>query len=526
MKFNVLLLISLLFLFSGCAAAGAGIGVVQVEISNNVTVVTALVNNTLTFDNGGSLTDNGTCAFIISPNGSDQIQVCDGASIHFVSEGVNTYIINRTLNQFLVDTNVNGTMTANSFIGDGSGLSNLSGGSTPFGLGTWGYESFTFEPPGPGAFRLNSTVVENASILWLSEFSIDGVNKGNLLGSVIDVGTELYFQQTNDRNNFFNTVVTSITDDGLYLEFNITSTEVTGTITPGVPFILYAIGNGGGGAIAFNGLTDVNVPSPSDGDVVFFDSGTSKWINTNKIQIEGQGVRLEDSTNQLKITDSDDSKTWIIKVESGDLIINDPTGSGNIIKFRTDNGKMGFDAIGTFVNEFSNDGTLAGNSNDALTTEQAVKTYADISRQYVRSVNSETATNLNILEVSDFDVNVPITGTTTISGDFTAVTDGIKLDFNGVIFVTSIVHMTAGAGRVNVQTRLKINNVSQGAIGNSYVRVNGGVDQSSAINGDIITVSSGDILSVGARREPGQTVAASTTMAQNGTSSLLIMRMS
>lgn len=39
-------------------------------------------------------------------------------------------------------------------------------------------------------------------------------------------------------------------------------------------------------------------------------------------------------------------------------------------------GKVGFPA-GTSVNEFSTDGTLAGNSDDAVPTEKAVKTYVD-----------------------------------------------------------------------------------------------------------------------------------------------------
>lgn len=71
--------------------------------------------------------------------------------------------------------------------------------------------------------------------------------------------------------------------------------------------------------------------------------------------------------------------TSIIRAASGQTsnIFQLSNSGGTSLVFFDANGKLGWTAAGTTINEFSTDGTLAGNSDDAVPTEKAVKTYAD-----------------------------------------------------------------------------------------------------------------------------------------------------
>ena len=52
---------------------------------------------------------------------------------------------------------------------------------------------------------------------------------------------------------------------------------------------------GGGGASALTDLSDVNVSSPSNGQVLKYDNTTSKWVNTN----ESGGGHIYSTTEQV-----------------------------------------------------------------------------------------------------------------------------------------------------------------------------------------------------------------------------------
>lgn len=116
--------ILIVFLVIGLALSSGGplntlIPVGDINVTNVVNIVTALINDTLTFDDGATITDNGTCLILRSPSQSDQIQLCDNNSIHFFSAFMETIMFNSTFANFNVDTNINGTLTANTFIGGG-----------------------------------------------------------------------------------------------------------------------------------------------------------------------------------------------------------------------------------------------------------------------------------------------------------------------------------------------------------------------------------------------------------------------
>jgi len=116
----------------------------------------------------------------------------------------------------------------------------------------------------------------------------------------------------------------------------------------------------------------------------------ANWTDADPILAQGEfGIELD--TNRLKIGDG--STNWVslqyfTGFDSTGAIVTDPAGSNTQIQFN-DNGEFGassdltfsggqlYLASGTGINEFSTDGTLAGNSDDVVPTEQAVKTYVD-----------------------------------------------------------------------------------------------------------------------------------------------------
>jgi hypothetical protein len=61
--------------------------------------------------------------------------------------------------------------------------------------------------------------------------------------------------------------------------------------------------------------------------------------------------------------------------------------------------------LGEQINEFSSDGTLAGGSNKAVPTEQAVKTYVDTQIQVhaARTYGSTTTGGMAFEQYIDFD---------------------------------------------------------------------------------------------------------------------------
>jgi len=105
---------------------------------------------------------------------------------------------------------------------------------------------------------------------------------------------------------------------------------------------------------------------------------------------DGDAAVVTDAVNNIKYNYTYDSSNST--AESDPTIINPDSNSGD--------GRWLLTAIrgmtlqcenGTAINEFSIDGTLAGNSDDAVPTEKAVKIYVDIQRQYVKVSEVQTS---------------------------------------------------------------------------------------------------------------------------------------
>ena len=142
------------------------------------------------------------------------------------------------------------------------------------GLGSWSYNSaFQFAPPASGEFRLDNATVSSATTLWIHDFDRDSVDRGNLLNFILVPGTLLYFQQINNKNNYFIAEVSSNTDSGTYVTASITDVQVTGS-TPVAPYIVYAYGNTG---------SDIS-KEYIDGSLGARDASIDKLFEQNEIQ--------------------------------------------------------------------------------------------------------------------------------------------------------------------------------------------------------------------------------------------------
>lgn len=77
--------------------------------------------------------------------------------------------------------------------------------------------------------------------------------------------------------------------------------------------------------------------------------------------------------------------------------------------FRTTNTGFTSLTLGTSINEFSIDGTLAGNSDDAVPTEKAVKTYVDAEKSTLsRTLTLDTPTASNDITIFRTDVAITV----------------------------------------------------------------------------------------------------------------------
>ncbi len=140
-------------------------------------------------------------------------------------------------------------------------------------------------------------------------------------------------------------------------------------------------------------------------------------------------------------------------------------------------------STGVTVNEFSSDGTLVGNADNAVPTEKAVKTYIDtaissidlaangtvntgtISRLAYYGVNDKIVSQTNadlswnnstsVLSVKTVNVtqNASVAGTLNVTGDTTLSND---LTVNGTIYTTSILDETTGVVTISAGSDLVI----------------------------------------------------------------------
>lgn len=54
---------------------------------------------------------------------------------------------------------------------------------------------------------------------------------------------------------------------------------------------------GGGGASTLSDLTDTNISTPTNGQVLTYDNNTSKWVNSNNVDISGKADKVSGATN-------------------------------------------------------------------------------------------------------------------------------------------------------------------------------------------------------------------------------------
>lgn len=142
------------------------------------------------------------------------------------------------------------------------------------------------------------------------------------------------------------------------------------------------------------------------------------------------------------------------------------------------NGKLQLNA-GTSINEFSTDGTMAGDSNDAVPTEQAVKEYtndslaaASVKKNATQSINNATATKITWqTELFDHGANFA-------SSTFTAPVTGIYHVYASLRFSTIASGTDIGLHiRVNSSPVLE-NHIYPGASDDPVVAVSGTVSAS------------------------------------------------
>jgi len=150
-----------------------------------------------------------------------------------------------------------------------------------------------------------------------------------------------------------------------------------------------------------NGYVQFKHEGKLSGDQNFFWDDINKYLGigtltpTDSLDVSSSGgVRIGHTTNAyagtLRFNGSTfqgfDGTSWIAFAVQGGATV--PGGSNTYIQYN-DNGSFGGDVgltysggylsltSGTSINEFSTDGTLGDNSDDAVPTEQAVKTYVD-----------------------------------------------------------------------------------------------------------------------------------------------------
>jgi len=187
---------------------------------------------------------------------------------------------------------------------------------------------------------------------------------------------------------------------------------------------------GGGSSVRYlNDLQDVTLSALSDNDILSWDSTANVFVNIpNNPNLNGTYLRLDTSNGpltddlhvqgSLRIGNDTVAQEGKIRWTGGDFEGYDgtswvsftsssgsgtPAGADTQIQYN-DSGSFGASAnltfvadkltlsAGTGVNEFSTDGTLAGDSDDAVPTEKAVKAYVDASGG-VTSINDLSDVN-------------------------------------------------------------------------------------------------------------------------------------
>ena len=164
-----------------------------------------------------------------------------------------------------------------------------------------------------------------------------------------------------------------------------TGTKIADYVIDGYGGSLYAP-NGGGGASALDDLTDVDLTTPSNGQVLKYDSANSKWINANE---SGGGASSLNDLNDVTITSA--TQGQVLKKGASDWenasLSKSDVGLGNVDN-TSDLNKPISTATQTALNAKENASTVLTStlsarntsltfSNAAITTTSMYDVYAD-----------------------------------------------------------------------------------------------------------------------------------------------------
>lgn len=94
-----------------------------------------------------------------------------------------------------------------------------------------------------------------------------------------------------------------------------------------------SIGGGGEGSTTLSGLTDVNLTTPTGGDLLSYDGESSKWVNTAPTAPDAEDISYNNTDSGLTATDV---QSAIDELVSTDLLKSKPlstttTSVGNVV---------------------------------------------------------------------------------------------------------------------------------------------------------------------------------------------------
>lgn len=118
--------------------------------------------------------------------------------------------------------------------------------------------------------------------------------------------------------------------------------------------------------ISLNDLNDVDTSSALDNQLLAWDADLQMWVPADPTGDTGVYLRTDGTAD---LTENWTISTKNITLNSGNLYINSGTLFTKTLSVNS----------GTIINEISTDATFSGNSDNAIPTEKAVKTYVDAS---------------------------------------------------------------------------------------------------------------------------------------------------
>ena len=138
----------------------------------------------------------------------------------------------------------------------------------------WNFNQNTAVSPNSGTMRMNATTYAATTLLWVSETDRDGLDRNAGLNAA-QVGDQIIMQSAQGRAVW---QIDGQADSGAYRTFTVTLVESSGSRpSASSPTTLY-FASVGSEVSALDDLTDVNAPTPADGDALVWDAGTSKWV--------------------------------------------------------------------------------------------------------------------------------------------------------------------------------------------------------------------------------------------------------